>query len=147
MPADADWALQGPWLDKSLIRNAFSYDLARAMGAAGLRTRVCEVFLSLSGQPLRDADFGEYNSTMSREHLIRFATRDWATVARAKEQHWLREKRAAAGSDLCRRSDDLLRHARATAQVRLSAPADRSADWDVHHRVGQALRAVTRTTR
>ena len=64
MPADADWALQGPWLDKSLIRNAFSYDLARAMGASGMRTRVCEVFLSTSGQPLRDADYiGVYQLT------------------------------------------------------------------------------------
>ena len=64
MPADADWALQGPWLDKSLIRNAFSYDLARAMGAAGMRTRVCEVFLTVSGRPLRDADYlGVYQLT------------------------------------------------------------------------------------
>src|SRR5262245_30423617 len=64
MPADADWALQGPWLDKSLIRNAFSYDLARAMGAAGMRTRVCEVFLTASGRPLRDADYlGVYQLT------------------------------------------------------------------------------------
>jgi hypothetical protein len=64
MPADADWALQGPWLDKSLIRNAFSYDLARTMGAAGMRTRVCEVFLTASGRPLRDADYlGVYQLT------------------------------------------------------------------------------------
>jgi CotH kinase protein len=64
MPADADWALQGPWLDKSLIRNAFSYDLARAMGAAGMRTRACEVFVSTSGRPLRDADYvGVYQLT------------------------------------------------------------------------------------
>jgi hypothetical protein len=64
MPADADWALQGPWLDKSLIRNAFSYDLARAMGAGGMRTRVCEVFLNSSGQPLRDRDYvGVYQLT------------------------------------------------------------------------------------
>ena len=42
MPADSDWVLQGPWLDKSLIRNAFSYDLARAMGTMGMRSRVCE---------------------------------------------------------------------------------------------------------
>jgi len=79
--------------------------------------------------------------------LIRFATRDWAAVARAKEQHWLREKQAAAADDLCRRSDDLLRHARSMARARLSSPADRLADWNVHHRVGQALRAVTRTSR
>jgi hypothetical protein len=57
MPADADWVLQGPWLDKSLIRNAFSYDLARAMGCAAMRTRVCEVFLSTSGQPVTEADY------------------------------------------------------------------------------------------
>lgn len=64
MPADADWALQGPWLDKSLIRNAFSYDLARAMGASGMRTRVCEVFLTTSGRALRDADYlGVYQLT------------------------------------------------------------------------------------
>jgi len=64
MPADADWVLQGPWLDKSLIRNAFSYDLAKAMGCAAMRTRVCEVFLSTSGQPVADADYlGVYQLT------------------------------------------------------------------------------------
>jgi len=69
MPADADWVLQGPWLDKSLIRNAFSYDLARAMGCAGMRTRVCEVFLSTSGKPVTEADYmGVYQLT---EHIDR----------------------------------------------------------------------------
>src|SRR5882672_234047 len=64
MPADADWVLQGPWLDKSLIRNAFSYDLARAVGCAAMRTRVCEVFLSTSGQPVTEADYvGVYQLT------------------------------------------------------------------------------------
>jgi hypothetical protein len=64
MPADADWILQGPWLDKSLIRNAFSYDLARAMGCAGMRTRACELFLNTSGQPLSEADYvGGYQLT------------------------------------------------------------------------------------
>ena len=64
MPSDTDWVLQGPWLDKSLIRNAFSYDLARAMGAMGMRTRVCEVFISTSGQPIRDSDYvGVYQLT------------------------------------------------------------------------------------
>lgn len=64
MPADADWVLQGPWLDKSLIRNAFSYDLARAMGCAAMRTRVCEVFVSTSGKPVTEADYvGVYQLT------------------------------------------------------------------------------------
>lgn len=64
LPPDADWILQGPWLDKSLIRNAFSYDLARAMGCAAMRTRPCEVFLSESGQPIAEADYiGVYQLT------------------------------------------------------------------------------------
>ncbi len=57
MPSDADWVLHGPWLDKSLIRNAFSYDLARAMGCAAMRTRPCEVFLNTSGRPVTVADY------------------------------------------------------------------------------------------
>jgi RNA polymerase sigma factor (sigma-70 family) len=69
MPGDADWVLQGPWLDKSLIRNALSYDLARAMGCAAMRTRPCEVFLNTSGQPLTEADYlGVYQLT---EHIER----------------------------------------------------------------------------
>ena len=97
---------------------------------------------TLTGEQVR-----HYNCRVSREDLNRFATRDWATIARAKEQHWLREKRAEAPDDLCRRSDDLLRHARFIASTRLSLPADRIADWQVHQRVGQALRAVPRTLR
>jgi len=64
MPPDADWVLQGPWLDKSLIRNAFSYDLARAMGCEAMRTRACEVFVSMSLQPVTEADYvGVYQLT------------------------------------------------------------------------------------
>ena len=71
MPADADWVLQGPWLDKSLIRNAFSYDLARAMGCAAMRTRVCEVFLSMSGNPVTEADYvGVYQLTEDIERGV-----------------------------------------------------------------------------
>jgi hypothetical protein len=80
MPADADWVLQGPWLDKSLIRNAFSYDLARVMGCAAMRTRACEVFLSTSGQPIAEADYvGVYQLTEDiergeqRVHLARLS--------------------------------------------------------------------------
>jgi len=73
MPAGADWVLQGPWLDKSLIRNAFSYDLAKAMGCGAMRTRPCEVFLSTSGQPVAEADYmGVYQLT---EHIERGAER------------------------------------------------------------------------
>src|SRR5262249_16439442 len=69
MPADADWILQGPWLDKSLIRNAFSYDLARAMGCAAMRTRPCEGVLNTAGKPITEADYiGVYQLT---EHIER----------------------------------------------------------------------------
>jgi hypothetical protein len=64
MPADSDWLLQGPWLDKSLIRNAFSYDLAKAMGCVAMRTRPCEVFLNTSGKTISPADYiGVYQLT------------------------------------------------------------------------------------
>lgn len=64
MPTDADWVLQGPWLDKSLIRNAFSYDLAKAMGCVAMRTRPCEVFLNTSGGAITEADYiGVYQLT------------------------------------------------------------------------------------
>jgi hypothetical protein len=64
MPSDADWVLQGPWLDKSLIRNAFSYELAKAMGCEAMRTRACELFVSTSGKPVTEADYvGVYQLT------------------------------------------------------------------------------------
>jgi hypothetical protein len=69
MPADADWVLQGPWLDKSLIRNALSYDLAKAMGCEAMRTCACEVFFSTSGRSITEADYiGVYQLT---EHIER----------------------------------------------------------------------------
>jgi hypothetical protein len=69
MPADADWVLQGPWLDKSLIRNSLSYDLAHAMGCVAMRTRVCELFMNTSVEPLTEADYiGVYQLT---EHIER----------------------------------------------------------------------------
>lgn len=84
---------------------------------------------------------------VSREELIQFARRDWAAVAAAKEQHWLRLKHTMTYAELCRRSDELLRYARAARSGQGSSPADRVADVLVHHRVGLALRAVTRPTR
>jgi hypothetical protein len=69
MPGHADWILQGPWLDKSLIRNAFSYDLAKAMGCAAMRTRPCEVFFTTSGRPATESDYvGVYQLIEHIEH-------------------------------------------------------------------------------
>jgi hypothetical protein len=80
-----------------------------------------------------------------REHLRRFAQRDWAAIAGAKERHWLREKRRLTLPEIWRRADDLLRHARTVKGDTWST--DRRADVDVHQRVGQALRAVNRPAR
>lgn len=44
MPADSDWIIQGPYNDKSLIRNYLTYRLARDMGDYAVRTELCEAF-------------------------------------------------------------------------------------------------------
>ena len=49
MPADSDWVLNGPWVDKSLIRNSFAFDLGNALGVLAPRTRHVEVFLNDDG--------------------------------------------------------------------------------------------------
>jgi hypothetical protein len=46
MPADGDWVLYAPneW-DRSMLHNAFAYDLSRRVGRYAPRTQFCEVFL------------------------------------------------------------------------------------------------------
>lgn len=46
MPADADWVLQGPWIDKTLMRNALAYDAARMTGRWAPQTRFVELRLN-----------------------------------------------------------------------------------------------------
>ncbi|RPH89625.1 MAG: hypothetical protein EHM72_20110, partial [Calditrichaeota bacterium] len=43
LPAENDWILYGPYSDKSLLRNAITFYLARKMGRYASRTRFCEV--------------------------------------------------------------------------------------------------------
>lgn len=83
---------------------------------------------------------------MTREDLVRFARRDWAAVAAAKEQHWLRQKRSMSPADVLQMGDVLRRHARS---VRADWPSadERRADHETHRRVGQALRAVAGSSR
>ena len=83
---------------------------------------------------------------MTREDLIRFARRGWAAVAAAKEQHWLRQKRAMSPAEVWQMSDVLRRHAR-TLNPDWPSQADREADIETHHRVGVALRAISRPSR
>lgn len=45
MPAESDWVLNGPFLDKSLVRNYLMYNLAGELMAWAPNVRYCEAFL------------------------------------------------------------------------------------------------------
>ncbi len=45
-PAENDWVLNGPYMDRSLMRNVLAYNLARLMGNYASRTKYCELFLN-----------------------------------------------------------------------------------------------------
>jgi hypothetical protein len=57
MPADSDWVFRGPFMDKSLIRDALTYSLGRDMGLRTPRFALCELYLNLDGGPLGPADY------------------------------------------------------------------------------------------
>ncbi len=46
MPPENDWILYAPYNDKSLMRNALTYSLARDMGRYASRARFCEVIIN-----------------------------------------------------------------------------------------------------
>jgi len=48
-PAESDWILQGPYSDKSLMRNFLSYKWSNDIGRYAVRTRFIEVFLNTGG--------------------------------------------------------------------------------------------------
>ncbi len=45
LPAEHEWILYGPYVDKSLMRNVLAYRLANDMGWYASRTRLCELLL------------------------------------------------------------------------------------------------------
>ena len=58
LPADSDWVLYAPYVDKTLIRDALAYELSNAMGRYAPRTRFVEVFVHRSSGKLRySADY------------------------------------------------------------------------------------------
>lgn len=57
MPAEEDWVLIANYNDKTLIRNALAYELARQSGRYASRTQFCEVFIN--GQYRGVYNFGE----------------------------------------------------------------------------------------
>ncbi|MDA3880196.1 MAG: CotH kinase family protein [Prolixibacteraceae bacterium] len=46
LPEENDWVLQGPYADKSLVRNVFAYHLGNSQGRWSPRTRFCEVLIN-----------------------------------------------------------------------------------------------------
>lgn len=79
---------------------------------------------------------------MTREDIVRYATRDWAGLADAKADYWAARKTTLAPAEIMQLGDDLRRHALA---VRPDWPnaADRETDAAAHRRVSEALRAVS----
>lgn len=45
-PKENDWVLYGPFIDKTLIRNILTYDLARAMGHYASQVQFCELVIN-----------------------------------------------------------------------------------------------------
>jgi hypothetical protein len=52
MPADSDWAMVGPYTDKTLIRNGVAYSLAADMGMEAPELRFAEVYINQDAGPL-----------------------------------------------------------------------------------------------
>ncbi|MBQ1023610.1 CotH kinase family protein [Micromonospora sp. C95] len=57
MPADSDWVLRGPFSDKSLIREAFVYDLGRQLGLPAPRYAFAEFYLNTDAGPVGSDDY------------------------------------------------------------------------------------------
>jgi len=57
LPAESDWILQGPYSDKSLIRNFLAYRWSDDIGRYAVRTRLIEVFLNTGGGAVSSGDY------------------------------------------------------------------------------------------
>jgi hypothetical protein len=53
MPEEHNWVLHGPYSDKTLMRNAYSYSLSNDIGQYSPRTRFIELFKHTGSGPLR----------------------------------------------------------------------------------------------
>ena len=57
LPADSDWVLNGPYSDKTLMRNYLAYKWANDMGDYAPRTRFVEVYLNSGSGAVNAADY------------------------------------------------------------------------------------------
>ncbi len=64
LPPEADWALINLYVDRSLVRNAFAYELGREIGLTAPRQAYAEVYINHDSPVLSEADYeGVYNIT------------------------------------------------------------------------------------
>jgi len=56
-PSESDWVLQGPFSDKSLMRNFLAYRWSNDMGRYAVRTRFIEMFLNTGGGSVSMSDY------------------------------------------------------------------------------------------
>ncbi len=56
-PADSDWVLQGPYSDKSLMRNVLAYRWSNDIGRYAVRTRFIELFLNANDDTVAMSDY------------------------------------------------------------------------------------------
>ncbi len=57
MPEEHNWVLHGPYSDKTLMRNAYSYSLSNDIGQYSPRTRFIELFIHSGTGPLEDEHY------------------------------------------------------------------------------------------
>ncbi|GHJ08143.1 hypothetical protein TPA0907_25100 [Micromonospora humidisoli] len=57
MPAESDWVLRGPYTDKALIREAFTFDLAREIGFQAPRYAFVEFYHNVADRPVAAEDY------------------------------------------------------------------------------------------
>ncbi|TVR75419.1 MAG: T9SS C-terminal target domain-containing protein [Marinilabiliales bacterium] len=57
MPEEHNWILNGPYSDKSLMRNVYAYGLSNDIGRYSPRTRFVELFMHSGSGDLRDAHY------------------------------------------------------------------------------------------
>jgi hypothetical protein len=57
MPPEADWAMIGPYMDKTLIRNVFVYSLGMNLGLSAMQYRFAEVYINQDSSALEPDDY------------------------------------------------------------------------------------------
>jgi hypothetical protein len=57
LPAESDWVLQGPYSDKSLMRNVLAYQWSNDIGRYAPRTRFIELFLNTDDSSISMSDY------------------------------------------------------------------------------------------